>query len=60
MLGLLPHFFVTGSAVGPLIPLLRTLSPTGRNLRLAKVDFPSLIWSKIPTEKRHVFFVFLS
>ena len=25
LLGLLPHLFVTSSAVGPLIPLLRTL-----------------------------------
>ncbi len=61
LLGLLPHLFVTGSAVSPLIPSLRTLAPTGRNLRLAKVDLPSLIWNKIPTQKRHViFFAFLS
>ena len=60
LLGLLPPLFVSGSVVEPLIPLLRTLAPTGRNLRLAKVDFPSLIWNKIPTKKRHViFFVFL-
>ena len=60
MTGLLLHLFVTDSAVDPLIPLLRTLAPTGRNLRRAKVDFPSLIWNKISTQKRHViFFVFL-
>ena len=48
LLGLLSHVFVTGSAVGPLIPLFRTLAPRGRNLRLAKASFPSLIWNKIP------------
>ncbi len=61
LLGLLPHLFVTGSAVRALIPLIRTLATTGRNLLLAKVDFPSLIWNKTPTQKRHVIFsVFLT